>query len=185
MRKLFFLAFVAIIGLSSCDTPVKETKKDLKEVKVANLYTISVPDFMKEMKNLNKDASLQYGNTDTDVFTIVVDEKQQEFVTAFKEHGTYDDAKSLLENYSNSQIESFKETIKSLKVTPTDVKEINGSKAEQYVLRGVTDDLEAGYLVSFIKGKENIFMVMSWTTGDGIKKYDEAFRLMHSTFKLL
>ena len=53
-----------------------------------------------------------------------------------------------------------------------------------YFLLGKIDGIDISYLIGFVEGKENMFMMMSWTTKNGFKKYKNTFNLIHNSLKL-
>ena len=193
MRKFFLLILVASLSLTSCqklidsaDAAFSEdvTKEDLEEYKVKGLYTISVPDYMKELKYLNDDASFQYANTLKENYIIVIDESKQEFIDAIIEAEMYDSIKTPLENYTDIQLSSFTESINGLNITELK-SNIKSLDSKQYQFIGNVDDLDIAYVVSFIEGPENMHMIMSWTLKERYEKYKNTILLTQSTFKTL
>lgn len=194
MKKIYFLGFLIFISLVSCDRLVKDvnfggkeqlTKKDLKRIKIDTLYALAVPKYMKKLKSLNDDASLQYGNMFKEAYIIVIDEKKQDFIDVFKEFEEYDEGKTPLENYSENQIKKIKETIDDFEIKSTNTKNINGKKVKQFILSGKVDDINVSYLMTFVDGNEYVFMIMSWTLKNRISRLKDTFLLAHSTFTLL
>jgi len=193
MRKFFLLILVASLSFTSCqklidsaDAAFSEdvTKEDLEEYKVKGLYAISIPDYMKELKYLNDDASFQYANTLKENYIIVIDESKQEFIDAIIEAEMYDSIKTPLENYTDIQLSSFTESINGLNVTELK-SNIKSLDSKQYQFIGNVDDLDIAYVVSFIEGPENMYMIMSWTLKERYEKYKNTILLTQSTFKTL
>ncbi|PQJ77863.1 hypothetical protein [Polaribacter porphyrae] len=191
--KLFFLFFICVSTFScrkiidSVDSLSKEDIKveDLKEVKVNNTYTISIPKYMKEMKSLNDDASFEYANLFKETYTIVIDEDKEEFIKTFKDVEIYIDSLSPVENYSNFQISSIQENMKSKEVKELTFK-IKNLSSKQYEVHGTTEDnIDVSYLIGFVESDDKMFMLMSWTVDDRYKKYKNTFKMIQNSFKLL
>lgn len=193
MRKFILLILVVSLSLTSCQKLIDSAdaafsehvaKEDLEEHKVNDLYAISVPDYMKELKYLNDDASFQYANTLKENYIIVIDESKQEFIDAIIEAEMYDSKKSPLENYTDVQLASFTEGINDVNVTELK-SNIKSLDSKQYQFIGNVDDLDIAYVVSFVEGPENMYMIMSWTLKERYEKYKNTILLTQSTFKTL
>lgn len=157
--------------------------KDLVEVTINDDYSISIPDYMKEMKSLNDDASFQYANIYKETYTIVIDEDKQEFIDAFKEVGIYNDSLSVLENYSEFQVQSFQESLNSDEVKELDFN-LKNLRTKQFELDGLIDGIHASYLIGFVESNSRMYMLMSWTVDDRYKKYKTTFQLIQNSFKI-
>ena len=157
--------------------------EQLKTISVNDEYSLSVPKYMTEMKSLHDEASFQYANVFKETYIIVLDESKEEFIATFKELEIYNDSLTPLENYSDFQLKSFKESIAALNVNKLDSR-IKKTPSELYEFNGEVEGLDIAYFVSFIEADTKMYMIMSWTMQDRYKKYKETFKLTHSTFKL-
>lgn len=157
--------------------------EELKTISVNDEYSLSVPKYMTEMKSLHDEASFQYANVFKETYIIVLDESKEEFIATFKELEIYNDSLTPLENYSDFQLKSFKESIAALNVNKLDSR-IKKTPSELYEFNGEVEGLDIAYFVSFIEADTKMYMIMSWTMQDRYKKYKETFKLTHSTFKL-
>ena len=118
---LFSICFFIVSCKKIIDSASSIGKDDVKieELKLINVndeYAVSVPEYMKEMKSLHDEASFQYANIFKETYIIVLDESKDEFISTFKEIEIYNDSLTPLENYSDFQIQSFKESINALNV---------------------------------------------------------------------
>lgn len=157
---------------------------DFKKVSVGDLFTISLPDYLKEMDNLNDEAVLQYGNIYKESYIVVIDEPKQEFADTFKGFNEYDDDLSLIDNYLNAQTNFLRESIQNFQTIPYNVDTINGLPARQMMVTGKVDGLNISYLVGFVEGKERIFMIMTWTLKERANKYEDIFNKIIGSFEL-
>lgn len=101
------------------------------EVVVDSLYQLGLPYYMKEMKSLHPDASLEYANIYKEAYTVVIHEEKQYFIDLFTEYDEYDTTITAIENYANVQTKMFKEQIDNLKLQHYGLIEVNGYPARQ------------------------------------------------------
>ena len=193
MKRKIAGLLICIVCFTACNRIVdsvasigKEelSKKDLKKISVNNLYALGVPNYMKEMKKLHDEASLKYANIFKETYTLVLDENKQEFIDVYNDLEYYDDAVTLLKNYEDVQLNSFKESIEDLKITKTKIK-VKNIPSSVYEFHGKVDGMEIGYLVGFIEGKENMYLVMSWTLENRFKKYKDTFQIIQESFEFI
>jgi hypothetical protein len=185
---LFSICFFIVSCKKIIDSASSIGKDDVKieELKLINVndeYAVSVPEYMKEMKSLHDEASFQYANIFKETYIIVLDESKDEFISTFKEIEIYNDSLTPLENYSDFQIQSFKESINAINVKKLESR-IKKMPSEVYEFKGEVEGLDIAYFVSFIEADTKMYMMMSWTMEGRYNKYKETFKLTHSTFKL-
>ena len=200
MKRNLLLIFTIAIGhiFTSCvnensgnttSENVKEAQEEISfnPVSINNEYEISVPDYMTPAKDLNAEASLQYQNIYKETYVIIIDESKEDFVTAFREFGEYDDSMSTIENYRKTQLLFLMEGINLKKQTKPKNLTINGLNAEYVELDGIPEglDLDISYFFTFIEGKNKLYMVMAWTLGDRKMKYKSMFEQLSQSFRLL
>lgn len=192
MKKLSIFILSICFSIISCKKIIESAAslgKDevkIEELKVINVndeYAVSIPEYMTEMKSLHDDASFEYANLFKETYIIVLDESKEEFINTFKEIEIYNDSLTALENYSNFQIESFKESIGAIDVKELESR-IKNIPSEIHEFNGEVEGLNIAYLVSFVEAENKMYMLMSWTMKNRYRKYKETFKLIHSTFKL-
>jgi hypothetical protein len=197
-KALFFSLMVSIAACgpkkdgetAATEGTESESGVDMSSFKEAkgttNDYSMMLPDYLTPASNLNDDASLQYQNIYKETYIVVIDESKEEFISTFKELGTYDSTQSALKNYRQSQINFFKETALSMKPgsEPKAVK-INGLDAEMMDFEAKVEGVESDiyYNVAFIEGKEKMYWVMAWTMPTSKDKYKPDFEAAMKTFK--
>jgi len=193
MKRLGFLIIFA--SIFSCkdivDSVNKSSKENLplsefKTVSVANLYRLSVPKYMKEMSNLNEDASFQYANIYKEAYSIVIDENKEDFINLFKDYGEYNEELSIVDNYANAQLNFLKEnaTINTIERDST-IKKINGLNAREVRIKCKTEGVNIGYVLGFFEGDENLYVIMNWTLVDRYEKYKGTFKKINASFNLI
>jgi hypothetical protein len=200
MRKIFIPAIAALalssFTMTSCggsgDTSAADSliaklnEVKFNEVKVDSLYSMSLPDYLTEGNDLNDEASLQYQNIYKEVYVIVIDEPKQDFIDVFKEIGEYDEAKTPIDNYAESQMKSIEETMEKVtKKSEWSKKKINGNDARVADVAGTQAGIEGemGFKAAFVEGKENLYMIMTWTFESSKDKYEADMNKMIESFK--
>lgn len=166
---LFLLAF----SFASCKHETVFT-----EVKVNNRYSISVPEYMQPCADLHKDASLQYQNTEIDIYAMVIEEK-----------------KSTMENYNldydidtyfkNIASQPFIENIKNGKVSPPGRQTIDGNKTLTSEITGNIEGTDVYYKLAIVETKFSFYQILTWTRADRKEKYNGDMTKFIESFKEL
>lgn len=172
------LAVVICLFLGSCIDGKKKNSgetqitEDFVKVNVPGEYTISVPKSMQKTTALNSDASLQYQNINQEIYTIIIDEPKQEFVDAADELG-YED-RSSIDLYRDIQLKRLAQRMNITHQTAPKEMIISGLKAVSVEIDAKVDNIEEelSYFLTFVEGKEKIYMIMSWT----LKRKKQDFR---------
>lgn len=197
------LVSIAFLSLFGCLQMIDGANKALQEVNenansseslsvssyqtvnIDSLYSLSVPEYMKFYENLHPDASLKYANIYKEAYTIVIHEDKEEFIETFKDFDEYDTDLTPIENYSLAQKRSFKELLTNFRYQDYGLVDINGHPARQVKIFGTVDGLDASYVIAFVEGKDNMYMIMNWTVGQRYENLENTFEYINGTFKLL
>lgn len=190
MKKVFLVITCVSFLFSSCKEVVGTASEevDISEFKTETaegLYQIGVPKYMKEATDLNADASLQFQNIYKETYLAIIDESKADFIEVFKELNEYDNNLSVAGNYRNIQMQYFTEGVSVSNRSEPKKLTINGMQAEQVEFTGRVPDVayDIYYLMTFIEGQENVYMMMEWTLGEYEETYRETFRQMAKTFR--
>lgn len=198
LAKAIFLSLC--VALAACGNTKKGNDKagtdgteqvdmsDFKEVKINNEYSMMLPGYLSKATNLNDEASLQYQNVFKETYIIVIDESKEEFVDAFKEVSVYDSTQSVLANYRQTQVNYFNEAVTNMQAsTEPKAMEINGMKAEMLEFEAKVEEVPSNiyYILTFIEGKDKMYMIMAWTMPKNKEKYQEDFVAAIKSFKML
>ncbi len=196
MKKIALLLLV--VTLFSCKQIIREVVEsgsnatveklestDFSEVELDQLFKLSLPNYMKSMTNLNDDASLQYANIYKEAYTIVIYEDKQEFIDSFIEYGEYNVEISFIENYSGVQTNFISENLSNQQIIPYNLSQVDGLDAKQIMMKGNMDGEDIGYIIGYVKGKDNIYMIMTWTLLEKLNKYEQTFKDIIGSFKLV
>ncbi len=192
MRTLFkictFLALV--LPLNACfdinqGTENLSLDKDFNMVEINNEYKIAVPKYMKEAKDLNDEASLQYQNIFKETYIVIIDEPKDEFVSIFKELEEYDTTISAVKNYCDVQTQYITESVEAMKKSDPVSLKINGLNAEMYEMEGTIENIGVYYNLTFVEGIDKLYMIMAWTLKTRKEKYKATFKTAISSFSLI
>lgn len=188
--SIMLILFIGLIQ-SACNLSNKKEElsldKDFKFIKVNNDYGIHVPDYMKETKDLNNDASLQYANVFKETYVIVIDESKDEFIDTFTELEEYDTTISPVKNYRDVQLKMLIEGMDVKYKSDPMALSVNGLNAETVELDAQVEGIkyDIGYFITFIEGTENLYMIMEWTLQNRKEKYRTTFDQIARSFRLL
>ena len=171
----------------------KESKGFLKDsvqynkVEAIDKFSVMIPNDLQKTEDLNSDAILQYKNIYTEAYFILIEEPKKDFVKIFKSINEYDETKSVITNYQQIQIESFTEgMVVSNKSEPLPIM-LDQLMAEQVELSGFVDGIGQNiyYLITFIEGKESLYMMMQWTLKEKEAVLSEIYKTTANSFKEL
>ena len=191
LKSIF--AFVLLINVSSCidfSDNIKKEKPvaaDFNTVTINKEYEVQIPKYMKATNDLNDQASLQYQNIFKETYFVVIDEPKDEFKKAFLELGEYNDSLPLIANYKDVQLNFFKESLTDYEFISETTKKINGKNTEEISFNGKIEGViyNIGYILTFVEGKEKVYMLMAWTLADKNDKYQETFEYISNSFREL
>lgn len=189
----FFSLLAICILFFSCNflQPNKEDnlslEKDFNTVKIQNKYKIAIPKYMKQTDQLNDEAALQYNNLFKENYIIVIDESKQTFIAAMDEAEINDTIYSVIENYRNIQLQLLKTNITISQEEQSKKMTINNMDAVQVSFVGKVPDVEdeIAYILTFIEGKNDLYMIMTWTLSEYSKRYTGTYQKIAHSFKEL
>ncbi len=193
MKKIHqIFSLLAICTLfTSCNflQPNKEDHLSLEEdfeiVRIQKKYQIAVPKYMKQTNQLNDEASLQYNNLFKENYIIVIDESKEAFISAMDEAEINDPSYSVIENYRNIQLQLLNSNITVSEEKKSEKMTINNSDAVQVSfvgkVPGVNDEI--AYILTFIEGESDLYMIMSWTLNKYSKRYTGTYKQMAQSFR--
>lgn len=192
MKRALKLLYITLITLhlSSCLDMVNpsnylgEGDVEVARVGVDSLYSMEIPKYMKKTAVLNDVASLQYKNARKEIYAIVIHESKKIIQETFE--GTDDYNKNLTadKNYKNIQLGLIKENLTGFKKFDPEYLTINGLNASLIKIEGTVEGLNIFYQLGFIEGKENVFMIMTWTEKKKKNRFRFTFQKMIESFKL-
>lgn len=184
-----FLALTSFTGDKNHTAGLKSflagDTSDTRKVTINDQYSLEIGKHMKESKELNDDASLQYEDTEEELYIIVIDEKTKEFTDAFRGEKGWDNSKSIAENYRRVQIASMK---KKMKMKGKEV--IRKTTVDSYPMEIVDFsakvpgiDYEIAYKIGFLEAKGNLYMIMDWTLKSMLDRHNREMEDMITSFK--
>ncbi|MEZ4779436.1 MAG: hypothetical protein R2786_08675 [Flavobacteriaceae bacterium] len=187
MKKIYIVIPAFIITFLFISCLGKGKNEDYRTESALDLYQLEVPKYMTATSGLNQDASMQFQNIYKETYLAVIEEPKQDFIDTFKEIEDYDDSKSPAKNYETIQMNFFTDGMKVNRMgEPQNIK-INGLDAQQVEFVGRVPDIDFDifYLMTFIEGKETLYMMMTWTLSANENTYKETFKHMAESFEEL
>ncbi len=181
---LFLLYSCGGIGAKKADD-LKSS--DFTTESASGLYEISVPKYMKKVSDLNVDASMQFQNIYRETYLAIIDEDRSDFVEAYEELGEYDSSLSTIGNYRKIQLDYFMKRLDVINLDAPKRLTIDGMDAEQVEFTGRVADVDSDifYIMTFVEGRNNVYMIMTWTLGSSEEAYKETFYFMVDSFREL
>ena len=173
MYKQYLLMLMSVLLVSSCNQPTV-----FKEVKINNRYTISIPDYLQPTPDAGKEASLQYQNTEKDVYAIVIDEKK-------KTMANYDLNYNVDTYFNSIASQSFIESIKNGKVSIPGRETINGNKALIAEITGQINETDVIYKMAIIETPYTFYQILVWCRAQNKTKYEGDMMKIIESFKEL
>lgn len=189
--SVFFTAIsISLLSVSCLNTNKTEALEtdDFNTVPIGGLYEIDVPKYMKVATDLNFEASLQYQNAYKETYIVIIDEDKQDFVDVFRQMGAYDESISVVENYGKVQAQSFIDAASTVNYRSSPGSMIiNNMPAQQVEFHGRVPEVphDIGYLLTFVEGNDDLYMIMTWTMQDDMDKYRPTFEHMANSFREL
>ena len=182
-------------GISDANKLIKQSQaqKDdtTQNVVVPGKFSIDVPSFLSPMKNLNEDASLQYGSRALDISFIVIDESKKEFVDSLAEVQTdlpslFGDDLSLLGKMATLAISGAFD-IDKVEIGGYRETKINGLDAlTMNVFQKRTFFKDAVYgSFAFIEGKDTVYQIVILSGGTSIRKLADKLEKSIQSFREL
>ncbi|MFC6097154.1 hypothetical protein ACFPVY_10915 [Flavobacterium qiangtangense] len=173
MKKI--LALCLFTTLFSCSE-----SKEVETVTIKNKFTIELPDYLSEARDLHQDASLQYQNALREFYVVVIDEPKQEF---FDIASTTSDFPADFNGYHDILKGGLEDEIAKVDITPTKDLQINGLKAKTFSLTGDIEGTPVYYEVAYLEGKERFYQIVTWTLETSKDKYKDPMQKIINSFK--
>lgn len=190
-----FLLSTIVGAVSDANKLVKQNKAQnddtTQNVVVSGKFAIDVPSFLSPMKNLNEDASLQYGSRALDISFIVIDEPKSEFTQSLEElqaelPSVFGDNKSALDSMANIVLCNMFD-IEKVELAGRKETQINGLNAlilNAFQKRTFLKDALYGSF-AFIEGKDTIYQIIVLSGGTSITKLSDKLEKSIFSFREL
>ncbi|HCS20483.1 MAG TPA: hypothetical protein DIW47_07970 [Bacteroidetes bacterium] len=154
-------------------------------VTIDNRYSLTIPAFLKEVSNLNEDASLQYQHAMKEFYVVVIDEPKAELQKALEDNGLNSLYSDDVDGFANLLIDGMDDAITITKKSDVIDTVVNSMPARMIQIHGEIEGINAFYSVAYIEGKETYYQVMTWTLASKEKKNREKMDKLLYTLKEL
>ncbi|MFP9113979.1 hypothetical protein ACLI1A_08545 [Flavobacterium sp. RHBU_3] len=172
------LAVMAIVALlfTGCNS-------DPQTIKVKNQYSVVLPSFLSEGKNLHDDASLQYQNLLKEFYVIVIDEPSNTLDDIINE--SMPEYTPDVDGYSKLLMGSTAEALNLPEEPILSAKKINGMDARVGGFSGEAEGQKIFWKAAYFKGKKHYYQMLCWTQADKQKDYEPEMDNIINSFKEL
>lgn len=154
-------------------------------IEVEGDYSLLIPKYMKENRELHVDASLAYQDTVKEVAVLVMDENKGELIGSLSLLDGYDDSASFIENYANVQMYLISSSLGFPEMGVPVLKTIGERNAAQVWLEGSIEETPVAYFLSCVDAGEKVYMVMSYTSKEKKTKFEDTFQKIADSFLLI
>lgn len=178
--KIFSSSLILLFLLTACSS---ETK--INTVKVADKYSIDMPDYLTKTDDLNEDASLQYQNVIRECYAIVIDESKQELYDVIAASEELDDYPQSMEGYCKLIVDGMLEGAGMTDHTLEKDQTVNGLPAQFLTTTLEVEGYKVLYKIAMIEGKKDFYQIMTWTLASNAEKQGPDMDAILRSFKEL
>ena len=188
MKRILVFCCLFILGnaTSSCkDAKKKEMVTEFKQVNVDNSYVLSLPKYLEQVSGLNNEALVQYQNTEKEVYTIMILEEKSELKPLLKPSNSKYSDRTLISLYAEMQMRSLEERVKIRGRNNPKRITINDMDSEIFEFDAKVPGVDEPifYHLTLFEGKNDFFMLMSWTLLENKQLYKDTFDRIAKSFK--
>lgn len=189
MKQKSTLLFLGLFLVLSCSNGSNQENlslyKDFKRIQVDGDYSLMLPDYMEENKELHPDASLAYQHVVKEVAVLVLDENKGELQASMHLLEGYKDSCSFIENYINVQMNLIASSLGFPEFGVPVLKTIGELDAAQVWLDGQIEETPVAYFLSCVDAGEKVYLVMSYTSKEKKTKFEDTFQKIADSFLLI
>ena len=141
------------------------------EVKSGNLYSIEIPGFLDVTDDLTDDTTaIQYQNELLEYFFYAIYEPKAEVLNIYTENEV-DLSEGLLMNYSGYFANAYLNKLEDLTHNEYFLDTIAGAPCLVYELAGTLNSIPISYVLTFIEGKEHLYMLVHYSDVEDRVRY--------------
>ncbi|MCA6364032.1 MAG: hypothetical protein IM638_13410 [Bacteroidetes bacterium] len=180
--KHIALALLILFSFTGCQ---KEPK--VKTITINNQYSLTIPEPLEplSLKELEGEASMQYGNLVDEFYVVVIDEKTDEFNAAIVENGMESEISQDVTGYTDVVIDNLKKNMANTQVSMVQDTTINNMPAKIFTVSGTADKIDLFYTYSIAQGKTHYYQVITWTLRQREVRYKRAMNKLVRSLKEL
>lgn len=175
LLRFFSYSLIFILGVFSACSPVRSVKFQTREV--SSLFTVEVPNYLKETTELNEDAECQFQNNPKDFCMLIRKNSWNELRRRRPEF--------VLEDFYDVSIEQLKVNMEGIDAPAPDSLSLNGLPAFLGTLSGIFKGDRIVFNIGTIAGTNHLYQLLIWTTEEENELYQEDIERMILSFKEL
>lgn len=191
---LLFLSLFLVYSCSDGRNPLDLFKKgpenlslqkDFVLVEIDGDYSLQIPKYMKENKELHPDASLAYHHAVKEVAVVVLEENKGELIGSLPLRDGFNDSASFIENFASVQMNMIGSSLGFPEMGVPVLKKIGELDVAQVWLEGQIEETPVAYFLSCVDAGEKVYMVMSYTSKEKKTKFEDTFQKIADSFLLI
>ena len=172
MKKHFLITFLVLANFLTYG------QNKTKDLKIGNVFTISLPDYMTRTVGINSVATLQYKSALKDVYGLVIEDVKEELILAELNYTSIND---FYTDFINDYLKGEKKRTLG-EVSYKSIGEINFAESDiSYYDKEVKGEIY--YLVGIIETKTSFYKVLSWCSIEYKEQFKQDFQKILYSFK--
>lgn len=160
-------------------------ESDFNRIEVTDNYSILIPKYMKENKELHENASLSYQNELKEVATIIMEDKKKVIAETLPFMDGFTDSVAFIENYVNVQLNLVAEGLEFPKNGNPELVDIDGNPAAQVWIEGHVEGMDVAYFITCIDAGDKVYFILSYTSKKKKEKFKDTFQKIGASFQIV
>lgn len=170
---MFNRVFIFFILLTCC-----AKQKEYQEVTVKDKYSISLPFDVKPL-SINKEASLQYGNSVNEFYIMVLDEPKEEFYNIADSLGY----KKNLDTYFTILDDNYYQALDGKRISEIVDKKEGHLKTKSFKITGIIQGYPIVFRNKLVEGRKRLYQISVWTRANEKDKIQNKMKEILKSFK--
>ncbi|HVA98001.1 MAG TPA: hypothetical protein VNG53_03825 [Bacteroidia bacterium] len=170
MKKIIFAGLFLTINFGCTHETVFNT------VVVNGRYSLQIPEYLSATADLVPHASLQYDNTEKEVYLVVIAESK-------KDMENYNLDYDLKTYYQNIVQQPFADSVQKEKITSPIIKQLNGAKIMETTLTGKVHGGLVSYKLAVVETATSFYQILTWTAANKLPKYGKDLQHIIDSFQ--
>ncbi|WP_291721849.1 hypothetical protein [Bernardetia sp.] len=183
MKKIPLFYIVALFLFSTlfsgCDF-----KTTYETVVTGQKYSLDLPSYLRESKELHEEATLQYQNPLKEFYVVVIEDNKTEFNKIIEENGLQEMFSNDLKSYSDLIVAGLKENPEFGEANLVD-KKIGTLDAKYFEFSLKLEELDVFYHYTLVEGKDTYYQILQWTLLDRKELHKAEMDKIAASFKEL
>jgi hypothetical protein len=146
----------------------------------ADEFSIGIPSHMYPVAGLNADATIQYADTMSGIYMIVVSDPKAGMINTLRQLRVYEENLGPEKNYRKANMQMMSGNLAITSVPVIEEKTLNGLNAEIVVFNGIKNGVNAVYKTAFIEGEMKMHTILCWSVANQDQNGPEMDEIINS-----